>query len=637
MDIKQKLLSEYNSEGYWEGRLSSSALSTATATFAIYTADKENNLDVIKKGLKWLTDNVNEDGGWGDTVDSESNLSTTLLVWSTFSITDDLDIDYCKIINNAESWIKNKTGDLSSAKIANAVLEHYGNDRTFSVPILLMCAIAGRLGAESMGHGEAEDRISKSPNRKAWRLVPQLPFELSILPHFFFRLIKLPVVSYALPALITMGIARHNKFSTWFFPWRIMRNLVKKKALGVLAKIQPPNGGFLEATPLTSFVLMSLVPADLADIPVAKKCLEFLLESVREDGSWPIDTNLATWLTTLSVKALDPEDLREVQKDAIRSWLLKQQFRERHPYTNAAPGGWAWTDLPGGTPDADDTSGALLALKKLDDGSLELKQAVSDGLKWLIDMQNDNGGIPTFCKGWGKLPFDRSCPDITAHALQAFIAWEEEQDEYLQTMIKKAEMRCIDYLKRSQKKNGSWIPLWFGNQSNPDKTNPVYGTSQVLIGLVSFLRTNCENTEIKKLYDAGSEFLRNSQIDELTLEEMALSAKALSYSDKPEDISFVENVCNRLSDEKEIKPSPIGLYFASLWYSEKLYPIIFSADAMKLRGSKGRKVERSEGRKVGRSEGRKVGRSEGRKVGRSEGRKVGRSEGRKVGRKIPDC
>ena len=32
--------------------------------------------------------------------------------------------------------------------------------------------------------------------------------------------------------------------------------------------------------------------------------VRFLVNSVRPDGSWPIDTNLATWVTTLSVNAL---------------------------------------------------------------------------------------------------------------------------------------------------------------------------------------------------------------------------------------------------------------------------------------------------------------------------------------------
>ena len=55
---------------------------------------------------------------------------------------------------------------------------------------------------------------------------------------------------------------------------------------------------------------------------------------------------------------------RSVPKAAV-DWLLDQQYRQVHPYTNADPGGWAWTDLPGGVPDADDTPGALLAVLQL--------------------------------------------------------------------------------------------------------------------------------------------------------------------------------------------------------------------------------------------------------------------------------
>ena len=38
--------------------------------------------------------------------------------------------------------------------------------------------------------------------------------------------------------------------------------------------------------------------------PVVEAGVRFLVESMRDDGSWPIDTNLATWVTTLSIGAL---------------------------------------------------------------------------------------------------------------------------------------------------------------------------------------------------------------------------------------------------------------------------------------------------------------------------------------------
>ena len=41
--------------------------------------------------------------------------------------------------------------------------------------------------------------------------------------------------------------------------------------------------------------------------------------------------------------------------------------------------------------------------------------------------------------------------------------------------------RGYRYLKRQQLDNGSWLPLWFGNQDRPDEDNPVYGTAKVLI------------------------------------------------------------------------------------------------------------------------------------------------------------
>jgi len=107
---------------------------------------------------------------------------------------------------------------------------------------------------------------------------------------------------------------------------------------------------------------MSLAGIGLADHPVTTRGVEFLVASVRPDGSWPIDTNLATWLTTLSINALGADAFSDAERATLRRWLLDQQYTTVHPYTQSAPGGWAWTDLPGGVPDGDDTAGTLLAL-----------------------------------------------------------------------------------------------------------------------------------------------------------------------------------------------------------------------------------------------------------------------------------
>src|SRR5207237_3201601 len=131
---------------------------------------------------------------------------------------------------------------------------------------------------------------------------------------------------------------------------------------------------------------------------------------------WPIDTNLATWVTTLAVSALAAAgDWERLDRCAeLRDWLARQQYQDRHPYTGAAPGGWAWTPLPGGVPDADDSSGALLTVNYAA-ASVESQEGTRMGLRWLLDLQNRDGGWPTFCRGWGYLPFDRPGADLTAH------------------------------------------------------------------------------------------------------------------------------------------------------------------------------------------------------------------------------
>src|SRR5690606_12412408 len=120
----------------------------------------------------------------------------------------------------------------------------------------------------------------------------------------FYAAARLPVVSYALPALIAIGQVRHHFDPTRNPVARAIRNRAIGPTLRVLERIQPTNGGFLEAAPLTSFVTMSLAGMGQSNHPVAVKGVEFLVNSVRSDGSWPIDTNLATWVTTLAVNAL---------------------------------------------------------------------------------------------------------------------------------------------------------------------------------------------------------------------------------------------------------------------------------------------------------------------------------------------
>ena len=93
----------------------------------------------------------------------------------------------------------------------------------------------------------------------------------------------------------------------------------------------------------------------------------------------------------------------------------------------------------------------------------------------------------TFCRGWGNLPFDRSSPDLTAHAIRAWIGWLSACEGPLQQRINAALQKAIRFLLKNQLDDGSWIPLWFGNQHAPKQTNATYGTSRVVHCLAELL------------------------------------------------------------------------------------------------------------------------------------------------------
>jgi squalene-hopene/tetraprenyl-beta-curcumene cyclase len=602
------LLRARNGDGVWTGELSSSALSTATAVTALAVFENHSdsvhpkNSELIAAGLRWLADHANSDGGWGDTTQSNSNLSTTILCWAAFGAVAGSRELFGSTIDAANIWLEQKAGGTEPHQITQAILQCYGKDRTFSVPILTMCALTGRLGHASVG----------------WKSVAALPFELAALPRSWYGALRLPVVSYALPALIAIGQARHHYCPAANPLTRLLRNLTRKRTLKVLTQIQPSNGGFLEAIPLTSFVAMSLAASGQAGHIVTDRAINFLHGSVRPDGSWPIDTDLTTWVTTLSVNAccepvvdesaggpLAPEDRHQIQR-----WLLKEQHRQRHPYTNAAAGGWAWTDKPGGVPDADDTAGALVAVRNLEWAPEQrLTEGIGEGLEWLLDLQNSDGGIPTFCPGWGNLPFDRSSPDLTAHAIRAWIGWLAACEEPLRKRTDIALRRAVRFLLKTQRPEGPWIPLWFGNQHAPDDVNATYGTSRVLHALTELLQSgDLKPAQARKISSAiakGTEWLIKAQQPDggwagffegpPSVEETALAVHALAKvfllpgNSIEVPLGKIGDalrrgaawLIGRIHEDSWTEPSPIGFYFAKLWYFEKIYPLAFTVAALR--------------------------------------------------------
>jgi squalene-hopene/tetraprenyl-beta-curcumene cyclase len=188
--------------------------------------------------------------------------------------------------------------------------------------------------------------------------------------------------------------------------------------------------------------------------------------------------------------------------------------------------------------------------------------------------------------------------------------------------FRQAIRKGLDYLVHAQRQDGCWVPLWFGNQSAPNQENPVYGTAKVLTALhQSFdrLRTplpsefaympmlekaarwllSAQNSdggwggdksvassieETALAVDALAEsFLRQAQDTVLSLNGGASGAGQASLSSQVIQSAVSRGVSwliEHTGKGTSVEPSPIGLYFAKLWYFEDLYPVIFTVSAL---------------------------------------------------------
>jgi squalene-hopene/tetraprenyl-beta-curcumene cyclase len=577
-------------EGHWVGELSSSALSTATATSALASVlryadpppkQRETMERLVRAGVQWLASHNNADGGWGDTDKSFSNIATTMLACAAFHLAGAAEEHRGGVDRGAE-YVERAGG-------VPGIRRRYGKDKTFSVPILTNAALAGLVD---------------------WSEVAPLPYELACLPQAVWGMLRMPVVSYATPALVAIGQARFHHRPPRNPVVRWLRRWVVPKTLAILERMQPSSGGFLEATPLTSFVVMSLAASGGVAHPVTRGGVEFLIRSVRPDGSWPIDTNLATWTTTLATSALASAG-EDVSGLVSLDWLIGCQHQGRHPMTGTAAGGWGWTNFSGAVPDADDTSAALLALATLrrscsSEDARRIDQSAAAGLQWLLALQNADGGWPTFCRGWGTMPFDRSGVDLTAHAIRAIHAWHSSRTG-LQTRpgrlwrailrrARSAIRRGLRYLERQQRADGSWVALWFGNQHHPDEENPIYGTARVLLAYRDLGQMGAEPARrglawLAAQCDAeGGWGARLGATDRTpavsSVEETAIAVEALlAASEVPcrqetARLRGIDWLIRAVETGKHRLASPIGLYFARLWYYERLYPVIFTVSAL---------------------------------------------------------
>ncbi|MCM3704732.1 MULTISPECIES: terpene cyclase/mutase family protein [Cytobacillus] len=242
----------------------------------------------------------------------------------------------------------------------------------------------------------------------------------------------------------------------------------------MLQRIEPDGTfySYFSSTFLMIFALLSLGYSK--DEPVIRNAVEGL-KSFRTniDGHPHMQyTDASVWNTSLISTALQlagvtPEDPAVKSANA---YLLKRQHTKYGDWAihnpHGQPGGWGFSDINTLNPDVDDTTASLRAIGRAESSS-EYQRAWDRGNQWLLSMQNDDGGWPSFERNtenpWldflpiekGEYMFgDPTSADLTGRTLEFLGNYTNLPAD--DPLIKNA----VNWLFDHQERDGSWYGRW---------------------------------------------------------------------------------------------------------------------------------------------------------------------------------
>ncbi|KAJ6118340.1 terpene cyclase [Penicillium samsonianum] len=224
----------------------------------------------------------------------------------------------------------------------------------------------------------------------------------------------------------------------------------------------------------------------------------------------------AFWDTSLMIVGLSDAGMTAKNPLLTKSmaWVRGRQIRTKHGdwmvyNPKLEPGGFSFGYFNTWYPDMDDTAAAVVSMIRQDSDSVH-SSCVLDALKWLLGMQNRDGGWGAFDRDnnnlfLNKIPFsdmdalcDPSTVDVSGHVLETFglflsvsrqhKTWIAENE--LVDRLTSASQKAIDYLSGMQEPSGAWYGRW--------GCNYIYGTSAALCALAYFVGTRVDNRWTEK-------------------------------------------------------------------------------------------------------------------------------------------
>ncbi len=196
------------------------------------------------------------------------------------------------------------------------------------------------------------------------------------------------------------------------------------------------------------------------------------------------------WDTGIALYAMTEAGEKYSTSPAVQNsveWLVGKECREvvgdwkNNVPVDVEPSGWYFEFNNAYYPDVDDTAMVAMALFRAANGGAEhARDAAQRGVKWMLAMQNEDGGWAAFDRTIHRpileyIPFadhnaiqDPSCPDISGRTLECLGHMGLDTSH-------PAVTRAVQFIRNTQEPEGCWFGRW--------GVNYIYGTWQAVCGL----------------------------------------------------------------------------------------------------------------------------------------------------------